>query len=363
MTYRLPLLVVFALLSFVACQPGPSPATEALPARAITPVPEDVPGRVADRIASHDGVSATAIDQAQHQAYRRDRLKLADAVAAQGDAPALAFAAVLRASALRSSAPIAGKAPPAVDATAQRWLDEAERQAPEDVTTLVFSLYFEQFDSARRHALIARWRKLEPRNLAPVMHASLSEPDLFDAAASTEIFDSHFDDVIRVTLDILSRTSSPALSRLRAGATPEEHDSILAISFWAAYALPAFQRVSVPCRAELMAEMRVAQCRKIAQVLMRRSDMLMAEGIGAVMAARLATTAAERAEADASRRDADWLVARTNELSQRDIRVYAMRYVAVLLGTPQITERTLMRKLVVGAGFPPVPPSGWQNKK
>lgn len=306
-----------------------------------------------------------AIDEVRTRAHRDDMLALADDVAALGGARALALAANLRAAGLLRD-PAQEDAGPAVEAdeTIRRWLDEAERMAPGDVTALVLSMDMLARDKARRSALIARWRRLEPDNLVPILHAELTEDVLFEAAATATTFDNHYDDALRTALDLLSRTSSPALVRLRATSKmqPEEHDATMAIAFWAASAMPAFHKVAAPCRAEGLSDVRLWQCHRIGETLMRHSDHLIAEMIGTAIIRRLSTaTAAERMAAEAMDHEKDWLLYRTQELSQRDLRTYMMHFVAALRASPQTSERALMREVLRASGVPTTPPAGWRK--
>lgn len=307
-----------------------------------------------------------AVEEARTRAHRNDMLALADDVAALGDARALAFAGTLRAAGLWRD-PSREGAGPAVenDATIRRWRDEVERMAPDDVTALVLSMNMFDRDKVRRAAIIARWRRLEPDNLVPILHAELPEDALFDAAAMATIFDNHYDDALRAGIDILARTSSPALARLRGTSKDmgsEGHDATMVIAFWAASVMPAFHKVATPCRAEGLSDVRLRQCHRIGEVLMRRSDHLIAEMIGTAIIRRLpAATADERLTAEAMDREKDWLMHRTSELERRDSRAYTAHVVAALRALPQTSERALMREVLRMSGVPTAPPAGWRK--
>lgn len=310
-------------------------------------------------------VLSPAIEQARDRAYRDDLLALADDVAVLGDARALAIAATLRGIGLWREAPgkDAGtvKAP---DARIRHWLDESERLAPNDVTALVLSLDMLKTDAARQSALHARWRRLEPDNLVPILHAALPEDALFQAAATATVFDSHYDDAIRAGIDTLSRVSSPALTRLRERSPelgPDGHDVTVVIGFVVASALPAFQNVSAPCRAQSLSDLRLQQCDRIARTLAQHSDIMIAEMIGIAMIGRLSTADAEdRSTAEAMDREKDWLIHHSGALSQRELRAYMTRFAVALRETPQIGERELMRKVLQASGVPTVPPADWR---
>ncbi|MFD0724480.1 hypothetical protein [Lysobacter brunescens] len=355
--------VLATVCGIAACQsPTAPPLVDAAPVETAS----DARAVASDEAASLAPMLSPLIEEARNRAHRDDMLALADDVAAQGDARALALAATLRGIGLWRETPQSGPDQAGeADAKIRQWLDEAERMAPEDVTALVLSMGMIERDQARRAALIARWRRLEPDNLAPILHADQPESALFEAAAAADVFDDHYDDAMRAGIDILSRTSSPALSRLRSAAKdigPEGHDAVMVIGFHAASVMPAFQRVSTPCRAEGIDEVRLRQCDRIARTLMQHGGSMIAERIGTAMLRRLPTSSAsDRAAADAMDRESDWLVYRSGELSQRDLRAYMARFVDELRAFPQIGERELMRKLLQASGVPTAPPPGWRK--
>lgn len=296
-------------------------------------------------------------------------LTLADEVAALGDAQALALAAMLRDGALLGAGPenTVGPEtpPPRMDEKVREWIDEAQRRAPDEATVLVLAVYLERYDEARRQALVARWRALEPQNLVPLFHATLPEAALFEAAAGTSVYDSHYDDVLRLFIDTLLRASPSALARASAsqqGLTREEQAGALALVFWLSSSNPAFQRIAVPCRADGQTGARQQQCRRIAEVLLRRSDVLIAEMLGGNMISRVSGIAAEKAEVEAYEREGQWLMSCIGQLEQRNPRMLMRRYAQLIRGGQHVTERMVMRQIVVESGFPPAPPAGWDRK-
>lgn len=359
----LPLLV--AASGIAACESAdapPQPEAQAAVARERSQAPSIAQGEV-KRAAP---VLSPAVQEARNHAGRADMLALADEVARLGDAQALALAALLRDGALLGAGP-QGTGAPAVqpkrmDPKVREWIDEAQRRAPDEVTVLVLALHLERHDEARRQALVARWRALEPRNLVPLMHSALPEPALFDAAAATSVYDSHYDDVLRLLIDTLSRTSSPALaSAASPGMTRDEQATAVALGFWAASGMPAFQRISTPCRAADLSVARRQDCRHVAEVLLRRSDVLIAEAIGGSIFLRGPGTDAEKREAEASRREGQWLMLGMNQAYERNPRGFARRFAQLIRGGLHHTERMVMRQIVVEAGFPPAPPAGWRR--
>lgn len=360
------IVVTLALVSISGCQPdavsGKPRVASQSPANAESPG-ESGTGDVPTASASA-GMQAGAGLHASH----RDRLAVADDVAALGDVQALTLAALLRDSALQGAEYETTTGPDQarkrMDDKVREWLDDAQRRAPDDTTLLVLAIYLERYEQARRQSLVARWRALEPRNLAPLLYETLPEEALFEAAMTTSVYDSHYDDVLRLIIDTLSRASSSSLARLRAatpGQSQEELATSIAITFWAVAGLPAFQRVTTPCRAGTLDDARRLECRWIASVLLHRSDTVISEAIGAGLIARGLGSPAEQDEARRYKREGDWLATCIGQIEQRNPRMLARRFAQLIRGGMQTSERMVMRQIVVEAGFPPSPPTSWQR--
>lgn len=136
----------------------------------------------------------------------------------------------------------------------------------------------------------------------------------------------------------------------------------MALVFWASVGLPPFQRISAPCRAADLPAARRQTCRHVAEVLLRRSDVLIAEAIGGSIFLHGPGSDAERKGAEASRREGDWLMGCMQQAYARDPRTFTRRFAQLIRGGMHTTERMVMRQLVVEAGFPPTPPAGWRRE-
>lgn len=363
----LPLLV--AACGIAACQsPTAPPQVDAAPFETAS----DARAVARDEAASTDPVLSPVIEDVRSRAHRSDMLALADDVAALGDARALALAAKLRSIGLwrepaqqNAGRDVANDV--ANDATIRRWLDEAERMAPDDLTVLLLSMDMLARDKDRQAALIARWRSLEPGNLVPILHAELPEDALFEAAATATVFDDHYRDLILAGVDTFSRVSSPVLVRMRARSPeygPAGHDAVMVIAFWAASVMPGYQKLSTPCRAESLSNERLRQCDHIARVMVASKGGLLTEMIGTAMMRRLPTaTSADLAAADARERERDWLTYRTFELTKRDEQAYVVRFLAALRASAQYDERELMREVLRASGVQTAPPAGWRKEQ
>ena len=364
---RRKLVVVIAMsCAIAACQPSSAPPrVDAVPAETVATRPA-----ARGENASASPVLSPVIEAARNRAHRDDMLALADDVALLGDARALALAAKLRSIGLwpEPAQQDAGRNVAndvANDATIRRWLGDAERMAPDDLQVLLLSMDMLARDKDPQAALIARWRRLEPDNLVPILHAELPEDALFEAAAKATSFDDHYRDLILAGVDTLSRVSSPVLARMRARSPehgPEGHDAVMVIAFWAASVAPGYQKLSTPCRAEGLSDPRLRQCEHIARVMVASKGSLLTEMIGTAVMRRLPTTTAEDLAAfDAMEREKDWLLHRTSELEQRDSRAYMMHFIAALRASAQYDERALMRDVLHAYGVPTSPPAGWRK--
>lgn len=355
----IPLLV--AVCGIAACgSPEAPPRVDA----ARGEMAPDARPATTDDAASADPVRSAPIEDARARAVLDDTLALADDVAALGDPDALAFAALLRDSEMDAARINGGAGPPStIDAQVRRWRDEAERRGGSEITTLLMLLYLERGDTPRKRALVARWRRLEPHNLAPLLYDAAPGTDLLAAASATTVADAHYDDVLRAVVDALSRAASPTLSRLQAAESkdsPEGYKLTLAMAFWTTAALPPTHRITAPCREQPLASQRRAQCLHIARVLWHRSDIIVLDMVGTAMVRRLSDAAEEKAAAEAFRNEYAWLSSRITEAYRKDNRAYARRFMQGLFATPDVTERGMMRLLVAEAGFPPAPPPGWR---
>lgn len=295
-------------------------------------------------------------------------LAMADSVARHGDAQALVLAALIRTSALPSVEDETSDMPatPAtpMDATTREWLDSARQQAPDDVVALIVAIDLERFDEARRQALIARWRVLEPDNLAPILLARLPEAERFDAVSATRAYDSHYDDFLSTMYDTLSRTVPAAQLRMQArqaGMTLPEFLASSAIAYRAAAVSPDYPQVITPCERKPIEEPRLAQCRSVAGVLLDHSDDQISEMVGARILAHIAPAEADRRAAAERLRAASWLTQQHMNVYLRDPSGFGERIARILDSRQAFSEQSMMRRIVVEAGLSPVPPTGWQS--
>lgn len=361
--------IVFLLVLLAGCHPASQPGAPVEAKAAEAPV--DVraatvssSGKTPPTPASPAGRSSEV--DLRDAVDRRDMLELANAVAGHRDAQALTLAALMRTSALPQRRAEAEDSPdhlPKMDRTVREWLDAAERQAPDDVVALILAIDLEHFDEARRQALIARWRALEPRNLVPILLAQRPGAEMFEAAYGATVYDTHYDDVLRTIFRTVSRTMSPTVLRAqarRAGMSPEAFPASVAMGYRAAESMPWFPQLTNLCLPERLPDPLRAQCVGVARVMLDHGDDLMSEVLGAQIVARHAATAAARRDAGERVRAGRWLSLQSGNAEMSDPQRSLERLADALGGDGAFTEQAWMRQLVVEAGYSPTPPPGWQ---
>lgn len=369
MTRRIVISMVLLVGFLASCRPASEPAN---PVQARDPETPANAGTAAAsrstdrRPAPTESPGDSSGPNPQEEADRRDMLGLADTIARHGDADALSLAALMRTSALPQRRAEAEDSPdhlPKMDRTVREWLDAAERQAPDDVVALILAIDLEHFDEARRQALIARWRALEPRNLVPILLAQRPGAEMFEAASGATVYDTHYDDVLRTIFRTVSRTMSPTVLRAqarRAGMSPEAFPASVAMGYRAAESMPWFPQLTNLCLPERVPEPLRAQCVGVARVMLDRGDDLMSEVLGAQIVARHAATAAARRDAGERIRAGRWLSLQSGNAEMSDPQRSLERLADALGGDGAFTEQAWMRQLVVKAGYSSTPPPGWQ---
>lgn len=369
MTRRIVTSIVLPLVFLAGCRPAAEPVGAVEAAAAETPAEVGTaavsPSGKTRPTPAGSGERASARDPLE-EAARRDMFGLANTVAGQGDAHALALAALIRSSALPERE---GEDPgppdplPEMDETVRDWLDAAERQAPDDVVALIVAINLERYDDTRRKALIARWRALEPGNLVPVLLADLPGAEMLDAISKASVYDTHYDDFLRTMFRTASRSLPAGVVRaqaLRVGMAPQAFLASMAIGNRAVDGMPWFPRLTGACLPERVPDPLRAHCLRAAGVMLDHGDDLMSEILGARIVARHSANSAERRDAVERGRLGRWLSQQSTNVYLNDPQHYFQRLAQVLGGDHAFTEQALMRQFVVEAGLPPVPPPGWQ---
>lgn len=310
------------------------------------------------------------LSPAEETALRRDAnfvlLSMAEDLAEEDGARALALAARLRATALQDEAYAMGREAPfeIVDAKIARWLEQAEHAGADDPVAIALTLPLLRAIDAQRHAdAVRRWRDAEPDNLVPLLHADLSADALLDAARGTYRAQDAFFEIVRLTAQVVERPRSGPVARLlqRVAEAGEGGRSAYAATLGsriAAASAPRYSDLSRACRAA--DGVRRLPCRHVGETMTARGGTLIQHLVGASLLRDTAADDAQREQAAALRRRYDWLIARNAELSGRDLEDHATRMLAQLRATPVPGEVEMLERLLLDLGIASEPPPGWR---
>lgn len=334
MMFRLALLAAAALSTLAPALRAQEPAAQAEQARAVA----------AERVA------------------RNYHERVASQIAASGQARDLALAAVLRRIAIDGP-----DGPAAGDADVRAWRAAAAAQAGDDVLANALLMMGAEGDAdpvVRQAA--QRWARAEPDNIGPRLFLEDGVESMLADARAFSRFDLHMYDQVRWVQAVLLRhppSASEQSTLFGNQAVPlEEHAAMTAMGLWAAGSIPPIEDLVQACDgAGLRADPgRRDACGRIARILVDRSDSNLGRLAGIDMLARMAGTAAERAEAQALQRHMDWQMLEWGRVVAGQPRGGAAQF-AQLLRDPAIrTERDLVERILAGAGIASEPPAGWQ---
>jgi hypothetical protein len=317
-----------------------------------------------------------AREQAQQQAWQAYTTRVATALGRSDAARDLAFAAILDDVARQPAEPAmpSGDTPsrpvePApASSQAARWRQAATQKAGQDVLANQLLIASRRSgDAPARTEAARRWQALEPQNLAPLMFQGLGIDALLAAARTTTHSDLHMYDSVRWMQAALLRHPPTAVEQRAltddAAFHADEYSALSAMGLWSAFVMPAYQTLTQACEGSALRAnaSRAADCRHVAQVLVAQPSTALEHSIGLGMQRNLATTAAERAQADAARRRLDWQMQQWGRVSSQAEREGAAQF-ARLLADPTIKrEQQLVERVLQEAAIVPDPPAGWRS--
>lgn len=351
------ILMVGWMVMAAGCTQAQVPAAQQTPAAASTPQ-----------------VAPPAPDPAREAAEARLALayltRLSSALAATGGARELAFAATLRnimAVQQAQLAPADGAASQASRTQASQWRKQAAARAGDDVLANALLMQGDAAnEAAQRAQAAARWRKVEPDNLAPLLFAGLSADALLKAAGKAARYDLHFYAQLRWMIDAIERHPPGADE---AAVLYDSKDGSVA-----EYALTASQQLLHVLRMDLQTPLeacqdaaldktptRRADCRHLAEVMTQASDTWRGETTGIALLARLAATDAERGVVDGKRRQQAWRQQQVGEILAAKPRAGVAEYLRLLRQTPAFaSEQALSERILVDAQRSQQPPADWK---
>ena len=304
---------------------------------------------------------------ADRTAWRSWSQRSAAALAATGQPRELAFAAVLRGLAdanLEQPDTDAPSQPVTPDAQASAWRRDAAARAGNDVLANALLAY--GADEATRLRAAQRWLGNDSQNLAPLLVRGGSVDALLaDARVATRFELGMLEQVRWMQAALLRTPPTPAERTAFADAgefVPTEHAAITAMGLWAAVAFPGLDPLMQGCDADALGAnlAHARDCRHVAGIMANGSDTQLGEMLGLALLERLATTQAERADAQARRRSFDWRMfewGRANAALPRD---GAGQFVRFLADPSVRTEADLIARALQEAGIALEPPAGWQ---
>lgn len=308
--------------------------------------------------------------QAAQAATQSWYTRVAGELAASGEPRDLAFAATLLQVAEWNPAQDAARDAPsrtvASDPRIDQWRRLASARAGSDVLANVLLMHADsRADSQLRSEAAERWRKLEPDNLAPLLYNNAGIDAMLAAARSKSRFDLHYYDQARWMQSVLLE-HPPSAAERAALSVPEDwrRDEFATIAGMnlLAIGIPAMQSLSEACRGDALMSTpaRREDCRHVARVMSETSDTGIGTLIGIALLRETATTAQQRANADAQQRRLDWQMQQWARVSGEQPRNGAAQLVRLLRDPAIQSEQDLVERVLQEAGIPLDPLAGWQ---
>ncbi|WP_149195115.1 hypothetical protein [Luteimonas suaedae] len=300
---------------------------------------------------------------AAHHAYSE---RIAPRLAESGQPRALAFAALLRETGLRHGSDAA--APPA-DARAREWREMAFARAGSDLAALTLLLAGTDDEDPIRAKALARWRQLEPANLAPLLRDAEASPrQVLEAARTATRMDTHAYAQLRAMLDGY-RSHPPTAEEAdrllgdadgRSG-TLDAYAAIHGMGLLAA-AMPNLQPLLEFCRDTATAaptSIQADDCRNAGALLMA-GDTHLVRMLGFALAEEMVRDDDTYHVLNAARRRFDWQMLQWGRLSASAPGGGIDDFVRLLRDPAIGDEPGLVERLLREAGIPLDPPAGWQ---
>jgi len=297
--------------------------------------------------------------------------RTAEALAASGKARDLAFAATLLQLAGQdrpAGAPPGGDAPSQAvprDPRVGKWRQLASARAGSDVVANALLLQGDgAADAAVRTQALARWRKLEPDNLAPRLYDGAVGEWLPQAGQHARL-DQHYYAQLRWMQAALAAHPPGADERELLGGDELSADAAAAVAaagILAAVATPALQPLAQACRRDALdaAPTRRADCRQVARVAADTADTSVAASLGVALLQATAATPGEQADAHARRRRLDWRMLAWGRSAGSQPDGGAAQFARLLRDPAVRGERDLVERVLAEAGVPAEPPAGWE---
>lgn len=310
-------------------------------------------------------------EMARAEAHRAYTARMAEALALEGDARSLAFAAILRGFSNPgpdAMEPMDGMPSQRVsrDEEATDWLGAAALLAGQDILAnqLIIAASKAGDESQRRQAA-RRWLVADPGNLTPLLFMGLSPDELLSRARDMRWADARMYAAVRWMASAYRRHPPTAHEQSALGGGEpfaiDEFAALHAVGVWTAMALPGYQPVVQACRDNALGvtPSRVADCRHLASLLTGSRANALDQSIGLRMLSGLPGSDVDRIEIEARQRRIHWQMLQWGRAAQQQPRDGAEQFVRLLADPSIDTEQQLLERVLQEAGIPLEPPPGW----
>jgi hypothetical protein len=216
-----------------------------------------------------------------------------------------------------------------------------------------------------------RWQEVEPGNFAPRLFVDTSIEAVLAGARDATRYESYGYDQVRLMTSVFQhlpmRQEEMGSGYSNALTDDEARAVVSAFAIWAAYANPAYQKLTRACRDEalLSTPTRRDDCLHVAQLMAEKSGYVLSRSIGISMLERAASTPEGIALATRLRRNNEWQRHQYFQVLMQamDDQQQAGEMLR-LLKTPGIdNEIQLMETALREKGIALVPPEDWQLPK
>lgn len=216
-----------------------------------------------------------------------------------------------------------------------------------------------------------RWQAVEPDNFAPRLFTDTPIEAVLAGARDATAYESHGYDQVRLMTSVFKRwpmrSEEMGSGYSEAFKGDEPRAVVSAFAIWAAYANPAYQRLTQACRDEalLSTPTRRDDCLHVARVMAERSGYVLSRSIGIGMLERAASSPDDIALAARLRRNNEWqrhqyFLVLMQEMDDQQQAGEMLR----LLETPGVdNEIQLMETALREKGIALTPPDDWQPPK
>jgi hypothetical protein len=213
-----------------------------------------------------------------------------------------------------------------------------------------------------------RWQAVEPDNLAPRLFTEAPIEAVLAGARDATRYETHGYDQIRLMTSVFRQwpmsedEMGPDYSNKFQG--EEAQAAASAFGIWAAFGIPAYQKLIFACRDEALESTltRRDDCLHVGKVLASNSSDLLSRGIGISILERAANTPDDIALATTLRRNKEWQQHHYFEVftEDRDETQYISDMLRLLKAPGVDNEIELMEVALRERGIALVPPEDWQ---